>query len=87
VDAATLLRRENGDGALLSWEEIEALARTGLLDFQSHTLLHARVHTGPQLAGFVTPDRAGATTPSTSRSSGTAPATSSARRRPSAPRS
>jgi peptidoglycan/xylan/chitin deacetylase (PgdA/CDA1 family) len=55
ADAATLLRRESGDGALLSWEEIEALARTGLLDFQSHTLLHARVHTGPQLAGFVTP--------------------------------
>ena len=28
---------------------------TGLFDFQSHTLRHARVHTGPQLAGFVTP--------------------------------
>ncbi len=42
-------------GALLSWEEIEALAATGLFDFQSHTHLHARVHTGPQVAGFVTP--------------------------------
>jgi peptidoglycan/xylan/chitin deacetylase (PgdA/CDA1 family) len=42
-------------GALLSWEEIEPLARTGLFDFQSHTLRHARVHTAPQLAGFVTP--------------------------------
>jgi peptidoglycan/xylan/chitin deacetylase (PgdA/CDA1 family) len=55
TDAATVLRRECADGALLSWEEIEALARTGLFDFQSHTFLHARVHTGPQLAGFVTP--------------------------------
>ena len=55
TDAATLLRREDGEGALLSWEEIEGLARTGLFDFQSHTLLHARVHAGPQLAGFVTP--------------------------------
>jgi peptidoglycan/xylan/chitin deacetylase (PgdA/CDA1 family) len=55
ADAAAVLRREDGDGALLSWEEIETLARTGLFDFQSHTLLHALVHTGPQLAGFVTP--------------------------------
>jgi peptidoglycan/xylan/chitin deacetylase (PgdA/CDA1 family) len=55
VEASGVLRREAGEGALLSWEEVEALARTGLFDFQSHTLLHARVHTGPQLAGFVTP--------------------------------
>lgn len=55
ADETALLRREEGDGALLSWEEIEALARTGLFEFQSHSLRHARVHTGPQLAGFVTP--------------------------------
>jgi peptidoglycan/xylan/chitin deacetylase (PgdA/CDA1 family) len=47
--------REKGKGALLSWEEIEALARTGVFDFQSHTLTHARVHTAPQVAGFLTP--------------------------------
>jgi hypothetical protein len=39
----------------MSWEEITALARSGRFHFQSHTLLHARVHTGPALAGFVTP--------------------------------
>jgi peptidoglycan/xylan/chitin deacetylase (PgdA/CDA1 family) len=55
ADEATVLRREEGPGALLSWEEVEALASSGLFDFQSHTLRHARVHTGPQLAGFVTP--------------------------------
>jgi len=53
--AASVLRREEGEGALLSWEEIESLVRTGLFDFQSHTLTHARVHTGPHLEGFVTP--------------------------------
>ena len=31
ADAASLLRREEGDGALLSWEEIEALAADGPL--------------------------------------------------------
>jgi len=53
--AASVLARDEGDGALLSWQEVEALARTGGVDFQSHTLRHARVHTRPQLAGFVTP--------------------------------
>jgi peptidoglycan/xylan/chitin deacetylase (PgdA/CDA1 family) len=47
--------REQRGPALMSWEEIEVLARSGDFDFQSHTLLHARVHTGPVLAGFVTP--------------------------------
>jgi peptidoglycan/xylan/chitin deacetylase (PgdA/CDA1 family) len=48
-------RPEGEDAALMSWQEIEALARAGYFDFQSHTLLHARVHTGPALAGFVAP--------------------------------
>jgi len=53
--AAEVRSREAGAGALLSWEEIEALAKTGVFDFQSHTLSHTRVHTGPHLAGFATP--------------------------------
>jgi peptidoglycan/xylan/chitin deacetylase (PgdA/CDA1 family) len=53
--ASAVHGRDGGDRPLLSWEEIEALARTGLFDFQSHTLRHARVHIAPQLAGFVTP--------------------------------
>jgi peptidoglycan/xylan/chitin deacetylase (PgdA/CDA1 family) len=53
--ASAVLGRDEGEGALLSWGEVGALARTGLFDFQSHTLLHARVHKAPQLASFVTP--------------------------------
>ncbi len=52
---APVLARDDGEDPLLSWPEIEALSRSGLVDFQSHTLRHARVHTRPQLAGFVTP--------------------------------
>jgi peptidoglycan/xylan/chitin deacetylase (PgdA/CDA1 family) len=52
---ASALARDDGEDALMSWPEVEALARTSLVDFQSHTLRHARVHTRPQLAGFVTP--------------------------------
>jgi len=55
AEPSVVLGREQAEGALASWEEIGALARTGVFDFQSHTLSHARVHTGPSLAGFVTP--------------------------------
>jgi peptidoglycan/xylan/chitin deacetylase (PgdA/CDA1 family) len=55
AQAAAVRERESAEGALLSWEEIEALARTGIFDFESHTLTHSRVHTGPHLAGFATP--------------------------------
>ena len=50
-----VLGREAGDGAFLSWEEVEELARSGVFEFQSHTLTHARVHTRPEVAGFLTP--------------------------------
>ncbi len=52
---AAVLAREQHGPALMSWEEVAALARSGAFDFQSHSFLHARVHTAPQLAGFVTP--------------------------------
>ena len=54
--AESVLGRENADDAFLSWEEIAELARSGLFEFQSHSLSHARVHTTPQLAGFMTPE-------------------------------
>jgi peptidoglycan/xylan/chitin deacetylase (PgdA/CDA1 family) len=49
------LRDREEREAFLSWEEIEDLSRTGLFDFHSHSLSHARVHTGPHVAGFMTP--------------------------------
>jgi peptidoglycan/xylan/chitin deacetylase (PgdA/CDA1 family) len=52
-----ILEREKGEGAFLSWEEIDVLGRSGLFDFQSHTLTHARIHSGSRLAGFVAPPR------------------------------
>ncbi len=52
---AAIVDRETGFGAFLSWQEVEALARSGLFDFQSHTLMHARIHTAPRVAGFLTP--------------------------------
>ncbi len=53
--ADAVLGREAADGAFLSWEEVAAMSRSGLFDFQSHTFSHARIHTGPQVEGFVTP--------------------------------
>lgn len=54
--ADAVLERESGDGAFLSWDEVTALSRGGPFEFHSHTLSHARIHTGPQLAGFLTPE-------------------------------
>lgn len=51
----TILGREAALDAFLSWEEIDDLSRTGLFDFQSHSLSHARIHTTPHVAGFMTP--------------------------------
>lgn len=53
--AEEVLRRDEGAGALLSWEEVEALSATGVFDFQSHTLNHARIHVSPEVDTFMTP--------------------------------
>jgi peptidoglycan/xylan/chitin deacetylase (PgdA/CDA1 family) len=55
VPALELSGREVGEGAFLAWEEVEALARSGVFQFESHTLTHARVHTRPEVVGFLTP--------------------------------
>jgi peptidoglycan/xylan/chitin deacetylase (PgdA/CDA1 family) len=55
TSAQAVLAREEGAGALLSWEEVEELARAGVFEFESHTQLHSRVHVGPRVAGFLTP--------------------------------
>jgi peptidoglycan/xylan/chitin deacetylase (PgdA/CDA1 family) len=56
ASAEAVLAREAGDGAFLSWDEVEALARSEVFEFQSHTLTHARVHVAPRIAGFVRPE-------------------------------
>lgn len=54
--AEAVLGRDDADDAFLSWEEIADLSRTGLFEFQSHSLSHARVHTTPLVSGFMTPE-------------------------------
>jgi peptidoglycan/xylan/chitin deacetylase (PgdA/CDA1 family) len=50
-----LRARDEGEDGFLTWEEIEDLSRSGLFDFQSHSLSHARVHVAPNLSGFLAP--------------------------------
>ena len=59
ASAQAVLAREGGAGALISWEEVEELARSGVFDFESHTQMHARIHVGPRVAGFLTPELRG----------------------------
>jgi peptidoglycan/xylan/chitin deacetylase (PgdA/CDA1 family) len=53
---AIVNREKTPEGAFLSWEEIDALARARVFDFESHTHLHSRVHCAPHVAGFLTPE-------------------------------
>lgn len=55
VRSREVLVREEGDGAFLSWEEVSALARSEVFEFESHSLSHARIHIAPRVAGFLTP--------------------------------
>ncbi len=55
AQSQALLLRDAGEEAFLTWEEIEDLSRSGVFDFQSHSLSHARIHTAPRVVGFVTP--------------------------------
>jgi hypothetical protein len=50
-----VLERDSGDDAFLSWEEIADLQRAGVFEFQSHTLSHSLIHTGPEVVGFMSP--------------------------------
>jgi peptidoglycan/xylan/chitin deacetylase (PgdA/CDA1 family) len=54
--AEHVLAREKEE-PLLTWEEVEIMARSGPLEFQSHTLSHSLVHVAPQVAGFASPAR------------------------------
>jgi peptidoglycan/xylan/chitin deacetylase (PgdA/CDA1 family) len=54
-DAPEAAAADAGEG-FLSWEQIEALSRSGHFEFQSHTHTHARVHVRPRVVGFVTPE-------------------------------
>lgn len=56
VPAQAPPRSADGDDPFLSWEEIATLARQGRLEFQSHTQRHARIHTAPDVVGFLTPE-------------------------------
>ena len=39
----------------VTWEQLRTLHASGVIDVQSHTFSHARVFTGSQVFGFVTP--------------------------------
>ena len=47
--------RETGEEAFLTWPEIETMSASDHFDFESHSLSHARVHSGPRVVGFMTP--------------------------------
>jgi peptidoglycan/xylan/chitin deacetylase (PgdA/CDA1 family) len=47
---------DRGSEPLATWREIETMSAAGVIEFESHTLHHGLVFTGPRLTGFVTPE-------------------------------
>lgn len=47
--------RDSSDHPLLTWEEVRSMHDTGLVDFQSHTLTHARIFSSPRIVDFARP--------------------------------
>lgn len=50
-----LLERERGGHPLCSWEEIQEMHRSGIIDFQAHSTYHHLIHVSPDLVDFLHP--------------------------------
>ena len=55
VSGAALLARERTHSPLCSWQEIQEMHGSGVIDFQSHTMHHHMVNVAPQLVDFIHP--------------------------------
>ncbi len=53
--AEDLLAREHSAEPLCSWEEIDAMHESGVIDFQSHTMYHHQICVSPQVVDFMHP--------------------------------
>lgn len=50
-----VVRRDLSDSPLCTWNEIQIMQKTGVVDFHSHTLDHALIFTSPTIVDFVNP--------------------------------
>jgi hypothetical protein len=53
---ADILKRDISNHPLLTWEEIAAMHRSGLVDFQSHAYSHSPIYRSARVVDFVNPD-------------------------------
>ncbi len=56
IDARALTERERSSHPLCSWQEIQEMHRSGVVDFQAHTMYHHLIHVAPRLVDFLNPD-------------------------------
>jgi hypothetical protein len=52
----TVLDSDVSKSPTLTWKEIQIMHRSGIVDFQCHTLSHQRIPVSPRISGFVTPE-------------------------------
>ena len=47
--------QDNGHLPLATWQEIETMHQSGVMDFQAHTMYHSLIFTSPKLVDFINP--------------------------------
>ena len=55
VAPSEFARQEENSSEICSWQEIEAMHHSGVIDFQSHTLYHNHVFVSPRIVDFLHP--------------------------------
>jgi len=55
ISDGQLIDRERGEEPLCTWGEIKKMAKSGAVEFQSHTMYHSLIMTSPEIVDFFHP--------------------------------
>lgn len=55
VTLEEIMQRESGSNSLCNWQEIKIMHKSGIIDFQSHSMYHHLICVSPKLVDFIHP--------------------------------
>jgi hypothetical protein len=56
AEMSSIRNKDQGSVPLISWREAQIMHESGVIDFQSHSLNHRKISTGPKIVDFVSPE-------------------------------
>jgi len=57
ADPDAVVHADQSDSPTLTWQEIQIIHQSGIIDFQCHSYSHQRIPVGPKITGFVSPEK------------------------------